>query len=373
MLSSTAALSGLKTTSTPPAYEFLLTTSEIVLTIATLKQQGLEKVLKYKVFLTALSRLCMVIIKLPSLLTGLKDVLSTIDERQFSLVKESRINKLRSKQTQALGSQAYMFLNEFIRNSYVSADQELQKRSSIAFNNVKNIFQKSTILTFMEGFVFGKVVKNGVQKLVQTEAVLASNAESCPLPEDLQMEKTLMIERGKWYMYRRQMPHKNNAVLNYYDLLNQGFLKELRTNQQLGYLVRLNFIVVGTAVGLVTFIQGSSSPTLFDDRIEKFFKTSLKYFEMWTEESFEHQKQNLPTKILQEPKSFVNKNWELFSYKKGHFYTNGVLLFKFLSAQGDEYEEITSREELKQVSFSNLISNWKTTSLSLLWFSKPFP
>ena len=118
-------------------------------------------------------------------------------------------------------------------------------------------------------------------------------------------------------------------------ILHEPCFDQLRTKEQLGYIVYCGYYTSFTTHGLYFTIQSEKTATYLDSRIENFLETMATTLAEMSSEEFEKNKRSLVDKLLEKSKDLEqesNKHWghidnEYYAFDSGRHPCVTALLF----------------------------------------------
>lgn len=213
----------------------------------------------------------------------------------------------------------------------------------------------------LELLVHGNVGPDEAKDLANI--ILDEFKPSAPLPSTIPELRVAQLVDGKEYVHRMKEPNENNTnscILSLYQagpmelnknatlallhhLLKEPAFNELRTNEQLGYIVHTSVKTNGDNVkGLLFLIQSDSfDPVYMDGRIDAFIDRLRETIEKMNDEAFASNV-NAVCQSLREK----NKNIGEESSKYWNVLTNQSYLFKRLELIADEVEKVKKTQVL---------------------------
>lgn len=207
----------------------------------------------------------------------------------------------------------------------------------------------------------GNVTKDEAKDM--SEIILEEFKPDVPLPETIPQMLVAQLEDRKSYVYRFQEPNENNTnscIANVYQagpmelgpnaviallhhLLKEPAFNELRTNEQLGYIVHTSVKTNGDNVkGILFLIQSDSfDPIYMDGRIEVFIESLREKIETMTDEEF-NSNIDAVCKTLREKEKNIGEE----SSKYWNVVVNRTYMFKRLRLIASEVEKTTKQQVL---------------------------
>ena len=162
----------------------------------------------------------------------------------------------------------------------------------ISLNDVKKFADKIYDRIYIEGLAYGNLRQEPVMEAAK---VLRQKLAGKPLPEAERFrESVIQVPSGKSHAFTRKMqvdnsalvmetqvgqlsPELQGALLVIDSLMQPQFYNELRTSQQLGYIVNTGMTLLEKTLGLVFMVQsGEYDAEILEKRIDVFL---LKFFE----------------------------------------------------------------------------------------------
>ena len=210
----------------------------------------------------------------------------------------------------------------------------------MTFEGVKKAVESFFSKVFFEIFVHGNVRKSDadmVEEMTKNRLIKAYNS-TIALKSTLLPKRHLKLNNNTHYIYHEKSnQHQNNAILSYYqfklqdteenvrvellaNIFSEKFFYNLRTEEQLGYIVFLQIKRYLGVQGIYFFIQSGYKPQYLDDRIDNFLKWGSGYLANLTDEEFKTYKESLRVLKCEKPKKLINKSHEYWSEIMLNFY-----------------------------------------------------
>ncbi|WKY12611.1 hypothetical protein Q1695_003870 [Nippostrongylus brasiliensis] len=191
--------------------------------------------------------------------------------------------------------------------------------------NVQEVeaFGKEMLRAFhVELFVHGNATEDEAMDLGRAVTKILQNPKSRPLfRNEYSPLREHALENGDAYVYRHfqnthevscvevlyqagvQVTRDNALVELLVQLLREPAFNQLRTVEQLGYIVWTGSRLNAGTLGLQFIVQGPKHPDHILERIEAFLGQIRKEISEMSEEEFEKQKAGLITRLLEKPKT----------------------------------------------------------------------
>jgi insulysin len=242
-----------------------------------------------------------------------------------------------------------------------SIDDKMSALKSIEMRDVIDFASRLLSRFHVELLVHGNVSADEAKDIA--DIVLNQFKPSPPFASTIPQKRVAQLQDGKDYVHRSEgLNEKNtnssivslyqvgpmelhaNAVLAlFHHLLKEPAFNELRTSEQLGYIVHTSIKTSGDNIkGLLFLIQSDSfDPIYMDGRIEAFIERLREKITDMTDEEF---KSNIDA-VCQSFRE-KNKNIGEESSQYWNVLTNNTYMFKRLHLIADEVEKIEKEEVL---------------------------
>lgn len=264
-----------------------------------------------------------------------------VDLKRFHMILESRKQNIKNFEVSqpcmhtlyhlnTLLSEVYWTNDELLRQCDIVTEQELQNFIPILFSKV-----------YVEALVHGncdKTVVAEISSIIETHFDL-QNVKSINRKQN-RRDREHKLEEGKEYVYNSE--HKYNlssCTSNLYQcglqetkqsvlmqliqqIIDQPCFNQLRTQEQLGYIVWTINRRSSSTQGLMIIVQSESLPAYIDMRIENFLNDFKVMLEKMTREEFQTYKDALTASILEKPKNLVERTenfWMEIINQQYHF------------------------------------------------------
>ncbi|SVE47382.1 uncharacterized protein METZ01_LOCUS500236, partial [marine metagenome] len=175
-----------------------------------------------------------------------------IDQETFESLKERRLRRYKNFSFQQPYQQAFYYRSLMLEAKKHSIWEYAEEISKIRLRDLKKFAAALYDRHYVEGFIFGNVWKDKAGEAVST---LLKNLGGKELPrDDIYQESVIQIEPGKTHSLVEKMNVKNSAAVIEFQVdqhdpklrvslmvldtaLQPLFYNDLRTQQQLGYIV----------------------------------------------------------------------------------------------------------------------------------------
>lgn len=253
----------------------------------------------------------------------------TIDNKTFNNLKEIRLRRYQNFHFQQPYQQAFYFrslLLEGRKFSIMDYEKEIKK---ISLKDLKKFSAKLYENIFIEGFAYGNLQAGPVSKVVK---VLQEKLGDKALTEGQRFkEKVRQIPPGKSHSFTRKMQVDNSALVTELqigqrdpellaalmvidNLMQPRFYNDLRTNQQLGYIVNSGMTIMEKTLGMIFIIQsGEYNTEILEERTTAFLEKFFLSLNELSQEELKKTKKSVLHGKLQKTSSLTGEAGRLFN------------------------------------------------------------
>ncbi|OGW14215.1 MAG: protease III [Nitrospinae bacterium RIFCSPLOWO2_12_FULL_47_7] len=261
-----------------------------------------------------------------------------IDEQKFKNLKEAILHGLENKKlNQAYGRASYYSSLFWLQKQY--EDEELINAIKLlTFKDLRQYEGKLYEKVFITGMVYGNWTEEKIQESVH---ILLDELKSRPLPENERFKQVITkLEPGQKVLFSKKVEDKNNALLYTLQagprdfkrganilltssLIEADFFTQIRTNQQLGYVVISHPERIEDRLFLKFAIQSATySPFEIRRRLEGWFDTIKELLANMSDEEFEKHRDGIIVSLEKEGDSIAEVARDLYylaTEEKGDF------------------------------------------------------
>ena len=253
----------------------------------------------------------------------------TIDKKTFETLKEVRARRYQNFHFQQPFQQAFYYRSLLLKGRKFSIMDYEKVIKKLSLNDLKNFPDNLYERIYIEGFAFGNLLQEPVMEAAK---VLRQKLAGKTLPEpEFFRESVIQIQTGKSHSYTRKMQVDNSALvmetqigqlspklqgilLVIDNLIQPQFYNELRTSQQLGYIVNSGITSLDKTLGLIFMVQsGEYNAEILEKRINVFLLNFFDSLNALSEEEFSKIKKSVLHSKLQKSTSVSGEAERLFS------------------------------------------------------------
>ena len=261
-----------------------------------------------------------------------------VDEEKFQNLKEAIIRGLENKKLGQSYSRAAYYNRQFWIAKQYTEEQLISAMKALSLNDIKEYATQLYKRVFIRGVIHGNWNADQARKSLD---LLLEEMKSQPLPEEERYQEVVKVfTPGEKIQFSKQIADNNNSI--YYSLqvgergfeeqaissmvasiVESDFYTQMRTNQQLGYIVWSFQNQVEERLFFKMIIQSAGyGPFELQKRIEGWMKASDKLFNELSNEEFEKHRKSLIVSLEKKGESIAEVAGDLYYFavdEKGDF------------------------------------------------------
>jgi insulysin len=320
----------------------------------------------------------------PELMEAVRDKLPkiTIDEPTFQTIKTDFKRALANGDREAAYNQAFYELKYLTTQGAIHRHALTSQVDAITLDELKDYAQSLYTNLAYESFAYGSTEP---EKILEAVGSYPKSLGKLPLPQHKRaLPLVLAPELGRKWAFTQVTQTNNDAYLLQVPFgrrdfalnaalrigvahLESRFFTELRTNQQLGYVVKADLDLQEKLLGMFFLVQSDKKdPIYIEERVEEFLAMVLKELESLPQEEFETLRQAVVTDLLRTEKTIPERHGMIFSeiYVYGGFFDYKRKIAEKAQQLSKEEMVQTFRRALKPEGRSSLgVYLWKEGSL----------
>lgn len=258
---------------------------------------------------------------------------------RFEIIKERLMRGLKNWDYQ----QPYNQVGDFTRwlnseKGYIN-DQNLAELPHITAADIQQFYPHLLRQMHIETFVHGNLYKEDALKLAD---LVENTLKPRALPQaQWPIARSLIFPPGGNFVYHKDLKDPNNVnhcieyllyigeksnrplrakTLLLDQITHEPAFDQLRTKEQLGYVVFSGARSTSTTIGYRFIIQSEKTPQYLEGRIDSFLSGYSKTLAEMPESEFEGHKRSLITKRLEKLKNLDQESNRLWSYIDGEYF-----------------------------------------------------
>lgn len=279
--------------------------------------------------------------KLPVLLQQVATTMRDLDIKQdrFEVLKERLMRAYSNWQLNSAYQQVGDFLNCLCSERDNLVEDLAAELPNVTYDAVR-LFQKQVLAQmFIETYVNGNLHKEDALKVTD---LIESTFKPRTLPRaQLPIVRSLLLPPGSNFVYNKTLKDPANVnhcvetwlyvgdkgdrvlrakTLLFEQIAHEPAFDQLRTKEQLGYVVFTGMRTFSTTCGLRILIQSERTPEYLDSRIESFLIQIGESLEKMTGSEFEGHKRSLISKRLEKLRNLDQESSRHWTHISGEYY-----------------------------------------------------
>ncbi|CAB4464914.1 unnamed protein product [Rhizophagus irregularis] len=258
-----------------------------------------------------------------------------VDSERFSLIKEYLQRDYKNSLLDSPHQHSSYYFLYLTQEKVWSHEEKLEVLDDIKFEDIKMFYPELLSQLHIESLIHGNILKDDAMKMTQkVEEILQPKAL---LPSQLIGYRSAILPYGKKFIYQRNVydTENINSAIDYHiqvdglmevesrarlsllaQIADEPCFNQLRTKEQLGYLVFSGIKKQASTMGFRVIIQSEKDTVHLENRVEAFLNSLQKIIEEMSEEEYQNQVQSLIVKRLETPKNLgqeTQKYWQHIS------------------------------------------------------------
>lgn len=279
--------------------------------------------------------------KLPVLLQQVATTMRDLDikEDRFEVIKERAVRAYNNWQLNSAYQQVGDYLNCLNSERDYLVEEMSQELPNITCDDVR-LFQKQVLSQmYIETYAHGNLHKEDALKVTD---LLESTFKPRPLPRSqLPIVRSLLLPAGSNFVYNKTLKDPANVnhcvetwlyigdkadrtlrakTLLFDQIAHEPAFDQLRTKEQLGYIVFTSMRTFATTCGFRLLIQSERTPDYLDSRIEAFLVQVGELIDNMSDADFEGHKRSLILKRLEKPRNLDQESTRHWTQISGEYY-----------------------------------------------------
>lgn len=268
----------------------------------------------------------------------MEKVLSTLREvelreNRFNIIKERFERELKNAGYRQPYSQVGDYTRHLVDEKRFITKQYAAELPYVTFEDVKNFSKQMVSQAHVELLVHGNVYREDAKKWAQlVENTLKPRVLP---PSQWTVRRNMILPSGSNFVFNHQLddPENVNHAIEYYlqigpntdfetraklqilaQMTDEPSFDQLRTKEQLGYVVWSGARPSATTTGYRVLIQSERTPQYLETRIDAFLAKFKKDLAAMSTEDFEKHKKSLIARKLEKMKNLTSETSRLWSY-----------------------------------------------------------
>ncbi|KAJ3343860.1 Insulinase (Peptidase M16) [Gonapodya sp. JEL0774] len=251
-----------------------------------------------------------------------------VDPVRFELISEQLSRSYRNFEQESPASHAAYYTSCLIQSKLHTNDIKLEALKSITAQDVQEFYPRLLSRVFVEGLVHGNMYAYESKALAE---VFVRTLGSSPVSAEERDSSSLstILPTPSRLLHQRVVPNPDNlnSAIEYYiqcgdpadeycrirlmlvnQMITEPAFDQLRTKEQLGYMVSAS-IRTGTGVmGLRILIQSERDPVFLESRIEEFLQQFRGKLEATDSDTYEKEQKSIIAKLTETDKNLARES-----------------------------------------------------------------
>ena len=274
---------------------------------------------------------------LEKVLVSMRDL--EVKQNRFQIVKERLTRAYRNWDFQQPYRQVGDFTGWLNMEKGWIVEQYMAELQSLTAEDISVFYPQLLRQMHVEILCHGNIYKEDALRMAD---LIESTFKYRALPQSQwQVKRNMLLPLGSDHTYQRKLgdPANVNNCIEYYlqvgnitdrilkakalllgQLTDEAGFDQLRTKEQLGYVVWTGAKLNTTTMGYRVIIQSERSPAYMEERINAFLALFSQSLESMSQEDFEAHKKSLINKRLEKVKNLHQESGRLWAYISSEYY-----------------------------------------------------
>ncbi|XP_055592583.1 insulin-degrading enzyme [Uranotaenia lowii] len=246
-----------------------------------------------------------------------------IDEKRFEILKEQYIRNLKNYHADQPYQQAVYYLALLLTEQAWSKQELIDASELITVDRLRLFIDELLSRMHVECFFYGNVNKEKALDIAGKVEDKLKNTDAAIVPllsRQLMLKREYRLNTGESSLFETINEHHKSSCAELYlqcgiqndqanvyvdlvtQILSEPCYNQLRTKEQLGYIVFCGSRKSNGVQGIRVIVQSAKHPSFVEERIEYFLNGMIDHLEAMTDEEFNRHKDALAAQKLEKPK-----------------------------------------------------------------------
>ncbi|KAF8947270.1 Insulinase (Peptidase M16) [Haplosporangium gracile] len=263
-----------------------------------------------------------------------------INPERFHLIQDQMDRMYKNFKLEAPHQHAMYYMSYLTQEKLWTQEEKLAELKDLTPADIQAFYPALLARLHIEGLVHGNMA--AVDALKAGTIIEEGLAPKSLVPSELLSQRSHLLPEDCKAVYKRDVPDPNNvnSGLEYYlqienaaskvsrariqimaQIINEPCFNQLRTKEQLGYLVFSGVRKQTGATGLRFILQSERDPVHLESRVESFLETRMKtYLEEMKPEEYEKQVNSLIQRKLEKDKNLRTETYRYWGQIVSGYY-----------------------------------------------------
>lgn len=262
-----------------------------------------------------------------------------VDTERFKLLKDQLRRSYKNFSLEPPYQHALYYLSYLTQDKMWTNAEKLQELDHISAEDIQAFYPTILSQLHVEGLVHGNLFKEDASKMLKDALDILKPKDL--LPSQLSGHHSLVLPKGSKWVYKRDVEDPNNVNSGIEYLIQVGNVTQtalraklsllaqiaqepcfdqLRTKEQLGYLVFSGVRKQTGSMGMRFIVQSERDTIYLENRIEAFLEKLKTLVENMTETEYRAQVQSLISKKLEKDKNMGQEGGKYWTHIHSGYY-----------------------------------------------------
>ncbi|XP_065087542.1 insulin-degrading enzyme [Ochlerotatus camptorhynchus] len=246
-----------------------------------------------------------------------------IDEKRFDILKEQYVRNLKNYQAEQPFQHAVYYLALLLTEQAWSKQELIDAADLVTVDRLRSFIDELLSRMHVECFIYGNVNKEKALEISGKVEEKLKNTDASVLPllsRQLMLKREYKLNNGENCLFETTNDYHKSSCAELYlqcgmqndqsnvyvdlvtQILSEPCYNQLRTKEQLGYIVFCGSRKSNGVQGIRVIVQSVKHPAFVEERIEHFLNGMVDHLENMTDEDFKRHKEALAAMKLEKPK-----------------------------------------------------------------------
>ncbi|KAI9204048.1 Metalloenzyme, LuxS/M16 peptidase-like protein [Polychytrium aggregatum] len=263
-----------------------------------------------------------------------------INPTRFKSVKEQLTRQYKNWDLEAPYQHSVYYLSYVTQECLWTSAEKLAALEDVTPDDVQSFFPNLLSEVFIEGLSHGNIKRQDALRFVDT-VLQAFQPKPLPVAYQMKAMRTHILPEGTLHIQVREVPNADNpnSAIEYYlqfgdyantatrtkatllsHIINEPCFDQLRTKEQLGYMVFSGLRNQTSMTGLRLIIQSEKHPAYLESRIEDFLTKMRTILSDLSETAYATHVQAVVSRLLEKDKNLGQESSRVWTHVSSHYY-----------------------------------------------------
>ncbi|XP_058832419.1 insulin-degrading enzyme [Topomyia yanbarensis] len=251
-----------------------------------------------------------------------------IDEKRFEILKEQYVRNLKNYNAEQPYQHAVYYLALLLSEQAWSKQELIDATELLTVDKLRSFIDELLSRMHVECFIHGNINKEKALEISKKVEDKLKNTDASVLPllsRQLMLKREYKLNTDEHCLFETNNDYHKSSCAELYlqcgmqddqsnvyvdlvtQILSEPCYNQLRTKEQLGYIVFCGARKSNGVQGIRVIVQSAKHPALVEERIENFLNGMIDHLETMSEEEFKRHKEALAAQKLEKPKRLATQ------------------------------------------------------------------